>query len=326
MSIRQFVACLVVFTLLSVCTPAQAWWAPGHELATRQAVRWLDGTVPRFMVEGEATLVHLSIDPDMMRSKAMPALRDVEAPDHYFDAELMPGFTEDLAALPPTRNEYLKSLAKHDVAARDAGTLPYALLEWTERLTYAFAEHRRFPDDPIVKQKCLLYAGLLAHYAQDACQPLHLTIEFDGRLNDKGKTGETGIHEKIDSLPNRLTLSDLVRPVHFKDKNGNAIKGKEGNLLAPDLAFESLFDGVREQMIATRKLLDKAYELEAALPPAMDMEPLEGKVREFAVDRVETGGRFTARLIITAWVNSEKVELPDWHRKPLPELKASHSE
>lgn len=309
-------AFIPLVSLLILTSPARAWWGPGHELATRQAVRWMDGAVPAFMVEGQATLVHLCVDPDMMRDKTMPALRDVEAPDHYFDAELMPGFTDDLAALPPTRHAYLKLIAKHDTSARDAGTLPYALLEWTERLTYAFAEHRRFPDDPIVQQKCLLYAGLLAHYAQDASQPLHLTVEFDGRLNDKGKTSETGIHEKIDSLPNRLTLDDLPRP-HAAVEEAEA---------ATIVAFDSLTEGVRQHLIASRALLDATYAIEPALPPAMDRKPLEGDVKTYAVERVDAAARFTARLIVTAWANSKSVELPDWHRRPLPPADAKHAE
>ena len=53
-------------------------------------------------------------------------------------------------------------------------------------LAVAFAEYRKWPDNPMIQHKCFLYAGFLAHYAQDMCQPLHLTINFDGLGNPTG--------------------------------------------------------------------------------------------------------------------------------------------
>jgi hypothetical protein len=87
-----------------------------------------------------------------------------------------------------------------------SATLPYAIAEWTERLSIAFAEHRKYPANPYIQNKCLVYAGFLAHYAQDLCMPLHTTIHHDGRANPDGSTPKTGIHPRVDSLVEKLDM------------------------------------------------------------------------------------------------------------------------
>ena len=84
---------------------------------------------------------------------------------------------------------------------------PYAIAEWTERLAVAFAEHRQWPENEAIQQKCLVYAGMLAHYAQDICQPLHTTLDFDGKTQADGTVIGKGIHEQVDSAVERLDFA-----------------------------------------------------------------------------------------------------------------------
>ena len=75
----------------------------------------------------------------------------------------------------------------------EASTLPYSIAEWTQRLTIAFAEHRNDPENPHVRAKCLVFAGILSHYAADLHMPLHTSIHWDGR-DDAGAMSSSGVY------------------------------------------------------------------------------------------------------------------------------------
>lgn len=175
--------------------------------------------------------------------------------------------------------------------------LPYALVEGTQRLTLAFAEHRRWPDDPYIRAKTLHYGGLLAHYAGDLCQPLHTTIHHNGRALPDGSSPRTGLHDKVDSLPERLGLEGLGVP-----------EGVEPQ------AFEAVFPAVLEEFARSHALVERVYELEPQLGEA-DQSEVPEAVREFAVDRYRAAVRFTGSLFLTAWEHSAAVELPSWLRR-----------
>src|SRR5207248_7223672 len=122
--------------------------------------------------------------------------------EHYIDYEMLDG-----RALPPTRYEFIKMCAEAKLDPKAVGTVPYAVAEGTERLEVAFAEYRRWPDDPDIRSKCLVYAGLMSHYAEDLCMPLHATVHHDGRALTNFVSPRTGIHNKIDALPEKLGMT-----------------------------------------------------------------------------------------------------------------------
>ena len=190
-------ALIGVFVLCVITSPTvYAWHQQEHQFITAAVQRILPDDVPGWFVAGVPGLAaHCSVDPDVFKSRGTPHLRDAEAPEHYLDLELLGG-----TKLPKTRYTYLALCAKKGVAPEKAGLLPYAVIEWTQRLTLAFAEHRKWPDDPHIRAKCLVYASNLAHYAADLCQPLHTTIHFDGRADEGGSSPRTGIHQKVDGL------------------------------------------------------------------------------------------------------------------------------
>ena len=168
--------------------------------------------------------------------------------------------------------------------------MPYALAEWTERLAIAFAEHRRWPDDLPAQHKCLVYAGMLAHYAQDACQPLHVTVHFDGRKQEDGSVEGRGVHEPMDALVERIGFAPEVLAKEQELQN-----------------LEPLLPGILTRIDASREHIDGVYEL------AGNLEQVElEKVRVFGEDRARAAVNFTASLYWTAWRLSEGVRLPSW--------------
>src|SRR5581483_6890740 len=97
---------------------------------------------------------------------------DAEGPEHYLDSELLKD-----RPLPPTRYRFIALCAELNLDPSKVGLVPYAIAEGTERLAIAFAEHRKWPQNPYIQQKALVYAGRLAHYSCDLCMPLHTTID-----------------------------------------------------------------------------------------------------------------------------------------------------
>jgi len=273
---------------LLAAAPVWGWWGNGHGILTRASVLAVPEELPSFFRQGGDLAAHCSFDPDLAKIRAVPHLSHTEHPEHYLDVELLDG-----QELPGKRYDYLTLCAKLEVSPSKIGLVPYAVAEWTEQLAVAFAEYRRWPEVVAVQHKCLVYAGWLAHYAQDMCQPLHLTIDHNGRLTDEGRSPHSGIHEKVDSLVERLKLEPAQLAA--------------GVVPA---AFDSLMPAVLAELERGYTLVDRVYELESQLPDVASAE-----VRLFGTSRARAATGFTASLYLTAWRMSAKIELPRWLRR-----------
>jgi hypothetical protein len=275
--------------VLLVCgAPAWGWWAEGHALLTRAAVRALPAEVPEFFRQGAEVMAATSLVPDAERNQALPHLRSASRGEHFLDLELLGG-----RALPAQRYEFVKLCAEAGQDPALVGTVPYAVAEWTERLALAFAQHRSWPENALVQAECLLAAGHLAHYAEDLCEPLHATVHYDGRALEGGKSPRSGIHEKVDALPERLKLDP-----------GALAKG-----LTPALG-DSLMPAILAQLRASNALVDSVYALEG------ELDNLDSpRVRAFAEERAWVAAGFSAALYLRAWELSAAIQLPDWLKR-----------
>lgn len=301
-------------------TSAWAWLEKGHEKATTMAVR-LAGDMPAFFRDGQDVIVSAVPDPDSFtRPIAGPALHATESPEHFFDLEVIEGLK-----VPPSRQEFLDQIHRKEIKVGQVGTLPYAVAELTEKLAIALAEHRKWPQDKGIQAKCLVYAGLLAHYAEDLCQPLHTTIDYDGRAVG-GKSPRSGIHLKVDSLLGRVEpdtrkkfITPQIDPLFDLDKalaavaTASAPATTSAPRSAPAMAkFETpLFEAIMAQLRNSHELVDAVYKLEPDLP-ANEQAELSDKARDFAQERLSVTTTFTARLFATAWRMSAHIELPEW--------------
>lgn len=280
--VRAIVATLV----LAFAAPGHAWWGDGHGILSQAAVLAQPQEVPAFFRGGAASVAHASFDPDIFKNRAAPNLYDGEHHEHYIDLELLAG-----AELPPLRHDFISLCQSLDQSPAKVGYAPYAITEHAQRLMLAFAEHRKWPDNTVIQAKVLIYAGILAHYAQDVAQPLHTTIHFDGRTADDGTKQHVGIHETMDSAVERLQMdpAKLARSVSVAPFEGD------------------LFDAVHGQILQSHSHVDHLYELADGLGDDMSDEG-----RQFAQERARHAVTFTANLFLTAWVASEDVRLPGW--------------
>ncbi|MFC1765721.1 hypothetical protein ACFL6U_27060 [Planctomycetota bacterium] len=287
------VSCLC---LCLVTSPVWAWYAEGHRLITHRAVDILADPLPVFFIAGKETIAHCSVDPDVFKFKTDAGLlKDDEYPEHFFDLELF-----DDSVLPANRTDFFFWCLRNSVYIQKIGTLPYALGEETDRLTVAFAEYRRWPDNPVIQAKCLVYAGNLAHYAQDLCQPLHTTIDYDGRANDNGASPRTGIHAKVDALLGKLDAGRLPTITSTSI-----------------VVYDDLLSAILSEIQASHQQVDSVYALEAALPDADDSSLLnsDSDVGKFAHQCLHASAQVTASFFLTAWIKSETIEIPSYHQR-----------
>ena len=283
-----FIVCVISF---AVGGTAWGWWSGGHHILTRAAVQALPDDMPEFFRAGERMIAHCSYDPDISKNRGTPHVNSAEHPEHYLDLELLKG-----KPLPKSRYELIQLCTELGIKPDKVGFVPYAVAEWTERLAVAFAEHRKWPNNSFIQSKCLVYAGFIAHYAQDMCQPLHLTIHFDGWKQSDGSVLQKGIHEKVDALIEYLEL--------------------DPSALAKDQTIEPLEDlmaGIVEEFHAGFALLKPVYELGDSLPSFRDKDwERVPAVVDFATERARVATRFTAALYLTAWELSSKIKLEGW--------------
>ncbi len=278
--------------LLSVCTSYQvsAWWASGHGTITLAAVK-ATPEVPEFFKQGAGFISHMAFDPDVAKNKGIPLARAAEYGEHFLDLELLEG-----RPLPTKRYEFIALCQEVGVKPETVGLAPYALSEWTERLAIAFAEHRKWPDNPYIQAKCQVYAGILSHYAEDICQPLHLTIHYNGRKDAEGNIDQKGIHAKVDGFPDFFEM--------------NADELAAGLEVVP---VDSLMAGIMEQVARGFKLVDRVYELGPRMPSFGQKDWVrDEEVAAFALSRARESARFTASIYLTAWRKSASLELPGW--------------
>jgi hypothetical protein len=314
---RHAFAIVAFVAAATAASPAAAWFTIGHAKVARAAVRALPPSVPRFFRDGAFGVGEAAVDPDLFKDRTLPALRTAEEPAHFLDWELIPGL-----ALPADRWAFTAQLFERKLDPAKVGVLPYSVIEGTQRLTLAFAEHRRYPTNVYIRQKAIVYAGWLAHYAGDLEQPLHTSLHHDGRALPDGSSPRTGIHQRVDGLFERVPFDEAA-----------ITRG------LPVRAFPDAWAAIQSELAASHALVDRVYELEpellAAFPPAPPVPPAGGTspitapasspapaispaVTAFASERYRATATFLASLYLTAWEQSATIQLPSWLERPKP--------
>lgn len=285
--LRIWVLCLFAAIALP-CSEASAWWAKGHENVAEASLAVLPPDMPRFFRDGVAAVRLSSTDPDWWANKALPELRAAEAPNHFIDLELLKG-----TQLLRSRDLFNARCRELRVFPDNVGFLPYSAQEWYQRLVLALAEYRKHPDDKLVQAKVLYIAGVLSHYTADATQPLHTTIDFDGRANADGASPRSGIHARVDAL---LEVK-LPAPTGVKIESS-----------------KDLFATIEAAIMESHGLVNQVYALENKLPNPADTgaAPLEGPVQQFATERYRAAVKLTATVWYSAWIQSMDIEVPGW--------------
>jgi hypothetical protein len=263
---------------------AHAWWVVGHGIIAEAAVAGLPDDVPAFFRESGKQLTHLAGDPDRWKNPKAPHLRAAESPDHFLDLENYHG-----KDLPANRWKAIALLQELKEDPEKTGMLPYAIMENYERLCCAYHDYRETPDDPAVRAKCVVYAGILAHLTGDCAMPLHTTRDYDGRKGAGGAFEQKGIHARIDAFPER-----------------NGFKSEELSRGLKAVAVEEAWPRVLLALNESHGQIERSYALDKE--GAFDKATEEG--RKFISGRCQAAAQFTEDLWYSAWRQSEKMPKP----------------
>ena len=158
MTVKKSASIWLILLLILMADSTSAWWTGGHVILSKAAVHVLPDEIPNFFRSSGIMIAHCSADPELANNRNVPHLRSTQHPNHYLDLELLKDNN-----LPETRYALISLCNQLKLDPEKVGFLPYEIIEATERLALSFAEHRKYPQNSYIQQKCLVYAGLLGH-------------------------------------------------------------------------------------------------------------------------------------------------------------------
>jgi hypothetical protein len=284
-----FVATLVV---VSALVPASAfgWGFTGHRLIMRRAIELLPAELKPFFTEHRDEIVTRAIDPDLWRNVGWE-----DDPNHFMDFGAREFGEFPFPALP---REYGAALEKFGMATlKRNGMLPWRATEIFGNLRRGFEGFTR--GSRFAANDVILFAPVLCHYMQDAHQPLHATINYDGQL-----TGNDGIHSRFES--------DLIERFESRLSIVPAAPTPVGN--PRDFAFDALLAGYQ--------LVDQILKADTDAVAGKDVydddyfEKLFVRVRPILEKRLSESITASAAVIIGAWEAAGKPALKEGARTP----------
>lgn len=290
---------LLYATVLSAAAvsvpPAAAadWGMAGHRAAARAAVTNLPADMPAFFHAAADQLVYLNPEPDRWRDRESAPMDEAWKYDHYIDFEIVPA----AALQAPDRFSYLEELHRTTRLARparDAGLLPYRIIELYQRLVTGMRQWRAATDDAErgwIEQRIIHDAGILGHYVTDGANPHHTSVHHNGWnesfANPRGYTTDRTFHSRFESrfVEANVTPADLIPRV-----------------AAAPRRIERLRDDVLAYLRASHSQLDRLYQLEQQEPFGADNT--SNSHREFAVQRLVAGAEMLRAMWWSAWLES----------------------
>jgi hypothetical protein len=261
--------------------PVAAWGMDVHRMLTRRAIDGLSEPLKTFFAVRRDFVVEHAADPDLWRIAALKSGFGDEDPNHFLDIDDL-GEASPFANVPRTWDGLV---ARYGIErANKTGRLPWRAEEIYERLVSAFREMGRPGGSPYAADDARYLASALSHYVEDAHQPFHATVNYDGRA-----TNQRGIHARFENdLPlrnlSRLKLAPVVvRPVP------NLVEFMFAVIVRSQALVEPLLRADRDAA-AGRELYDDAY-FEALFKTA---EPV-------LEQRLSESSSAVASVIVAAW-------------------------
>ena len=193
-------ACVTAGVLVSTAGTG-AWGMDVHRWITERAIDGLPEPIKPFFVAERAFISEHSVDPDLWRTVDLRGDRGEEPPNHFLDMDFEEGSKAPFLNIP---REYDAYVAKYGVGpANRYGRAPWRAAGILTELVRGFKEGGQ-PKAPHAARNARYYVAVLAHYIEDAHQPFHAVISYDGQA-----TNQRGIHSRFETelvLRNQKTL------------------------------------------------------------------------------------------------------------------------
>ena len=288
---RRVKKLIILVAALALPLPLFAWGEKGHYISNEAATVGLPNDMPAFFYRAYPELVFLAYDPDRWRG-AGPSLDAFNPPNHFLDYEFVSRLT-----LPNDRYKFIDllytsgTLRQRGITNSEAGFLPWTIAELADQLTNEFRQWRfaRQPERAYIERDIIHVAAILGHFAGDAANPDHATINYNGWVepNPNHYPTDCDAHFRFETqfVSHAIEVSDVTP-----------------RLAAPKLRTDYFASAV-EFIRASNALIEPLYRLDRE--HAFDiMRPLSKEGKDFAADRLAAGASFLRDLWMSAWRNS----------------------
>lgn len=276
------IAAAVAFLFL-----AGGWGSTGHRIINGESTLHLPPEMAAFVAQ-RSWLADSASVADWRRSGfngyvAVPS----DAPKHYLDVDDYPehvtrSVTTDLSVL----------IAQYGISrVTNNGTLPWAVGDAVDTLTAALQRRDL--------RKAWSTAADLGHYVGDAHNPLHCTVDYNGRAS---LPGSSGIHSRYESsMINRHSGSIAIAP-------DTAVYVADVVAFALDFIYDS------QELVDTLYAADVAARADAGwngsgTPPAAYLDALWSYSGDLTRERFQAASNALASLLYTAWVDAGSPDL-----------------
>lgn len=282
-------ACVAVGVLV---TPAvmRGWGMDVHRLITEKAIDGLPAELKPFFGPERAFISEHSVDPDLWRVMDLKGDRGEEPPNHFLDMDFEEGSKPPFLNIPREYDEFVKKYGIGPVTRY--GRVPWRAEEVYNRLVTTMKDIGK-PNVPYAADNAFYLVAVLAHYIEDAHQPFHGAINYDGQM-----TNQRGIHSRFETelvLRNRTTWKwapvRITAIPNFREFMFTTLVDSQ-QLVAPVLAADL-------KATQGREFYDNGY-FDAMLKSA-------GPIAE---RRMNDAASAVASAIHSAWVDAGKPALP----------------
>jgi len=280
--------------LITSAAAPPRWGRTGHEITGRAAAAGLPAEMPEFFRNAGERLGWLNYEPDRWRDRRFRPMEQAFSYDHYIDIEIVPRAALEAA----DRFTYLALLQRAGLAepAREAGLLPFHILELYGRLVTGFKRWRDEQDPQVkrwIEERVINDAGILGHYVADSANPHHTTVHFNGWAegwhNPGGYTNDRSFHARFESV-------FVDANVRFED-------------VRPAVQRARLLEDVRAEVFAhlarVNGQVDRLYQLEKQ--EAFGENTRSPGHKAFAVERLADGASLLRSIWWTAWNQSGQI-------------------
>jgi hypothetical protein len=292
---KRTIVAAVVLSVALMPAPAFAWGFAGHRYIMSRAIELLPPPLKAFFDHYRDEIVVRAVDPDLWRNVGWD-----EDSNHFLDFGARDYGEYPFTVLPRDLGAAVEKFGMATVKRN--GMLPWRAQEVfgnLRRTFEGFARGSQYGPSDLV-----LFSAVAGHYIQDAHQPLHATINYDGQ-----QTGNTGIHARferdlIEKFESRLT----VKP-------------------SPPTAITNARDRAFETLLASYKLVDPILKADTEAIGRKDtyddeyFEAFFTRVKPILEQRLGEAIGATAGLIVGAWETAGKPALALEGARPVEKVR-----
>jgi hypothetical protein len=286
---RAIVALILGAVTLALPVSIRAWDMDVHRLLTRRALDGLPPELKPFYAQKADFVCEHSADPDLWRVVALKGPLGEEDPNHFVDIDGLDA--PPFANVPHEWDAYVKKYGLE--RANRMGRLPWRVDEIYGKLVAEFTNVAKGTGPVWAADNVRYLSAVIAHYLEDANQPFHATINFDGQLTD-----QLGIHARFEGTLvlrswKALTLAP-VRITPIRNARDYAF-----DALAESQSFVAKVLAADKQAAGGRRVYDDAYY-------AVFLKGIEPVLEK----RLSDSASAVASAIVSAWTKAGKPVMP----------------